>query len=178
MMAEISKLSDEDVRKVVSCAKKDLKDILAGEKLGYREKLGNIALLVPGYSFAYLIALDPSLAKPIRRIGVMIGSAIVADLLESSDLEGLVNEIAKVIQLAKLGLTTVTKISNQHFILRVAECADCGGTPDLGRPLCAFDEGLIDGAISKKLSKDVLVREEECVEEGRKYCNFTIKVGE
>ena len=177
-MVEMNKPFEEDIEKVVEYAKRDLATLLEGKTLTYRKKLGNIAALVPGYSFAYLIALDPGLAPAIRKIGKMVGSAVVVDFLKSSDLEGLVNEIAEIIELANLGVTGVTKISDEHFILRVTECADCGGTPDLGRPLCAFDEGLIEGAISTKLGKDVSVKEEECVEEGLKYCDFTIKIVE
>ncbi|MCG2714845.1 MAG: hypothetical protein L6422_00940 [Candidatus Marinimicrobia bacterium] len=165
-----------DIERVVEYAKKDLATLLEGKTLAYRKKLGNIAALVPGFSFAYLIALDPSLAPIIRKIGKMVGSAVVADFVKSLDLEGIITEIAGIIDLAKLGATGIIKISDEHFILRVTECADCGGTPDLGRPLCAFDEGLIDGAISTKLGKDVSVKEEECVKEGLKYCDFSIKI--
>ena len=172
----IRKASGREIEKVIESAKRDLADLIAGRNLGYREKTGNIAALVPGYSFAYLIALKPELAPAIREIGKTVGSIIVASLVKSTDLGGCINEIAKIIELAKLGITQVTKFSNDRFMLRVGECADCGGIPDLGRPLCAFDEGLIEGTIESKVKIKVSVREDECVEEGLKYCDFEIRV--
>lgn len=171
-----AKATQDEIEKVVEYAKRDLKDLLEGKTLCYRGKCGNVMALVPGYSFAYLIALAPELAPKIREIGKIVGAVVVADFTTSTELEGIVGEIGKIIEIAKLGGTEVTKVSSEEFVLRVSECADCGGTPDLGRPLCAFDEGLIEGIASTKLNKNVSVKEKECIEEGLKYCDFTIKI--
>jgi len=175
-MEEKAKATQDETGRVVEYAKRDLKDLLEGKTLCYRKDCGNVMALVPGYSFAYLIALEPGLAPAIRKIGKTVGSVVVADFIKSTDLEVVIGEIAAVIELAKLGRTKIEKHSDTEFLLRVSECADCGGTPDLGRPLCAFDEGFIEGTIATKLKREVSVKENECIEEGLKYCDFTIKV--
>lgn len=166
-----------ELEKIIEVAKQDLADLLEGKNLRYRKESGNIAAVVPGFSFAYLVAIAPELAPTIRNIGKTVGARILAEFITSTDFRGVLEEIGKIIEAAKLGKPSLLKVGENEAILRVSECADCGGIPDLDRPLCVYDEGIIEGVLETKLKKEASVREKECLDkEGFKHCDFYIKL--
>ncbi|XRO75039.1 V4R domain-containing protein [Methanocaldococcus sp. 28A] len=65
--------------------------------------------------------------------------------------------------------------SRKPFILKVRECAMCGGL-DIDEPICHFDAGLIAGAMECILKKTVVVDEIKCMAQGADACYFKVEV--
>ncbi|OUJ18378.1 putative transcriptional regulator containing HTH and 4VR domain [Methanonatronarchaeum thermophilum] len=47
--------------------------------------------------------------------------------------------------------------------------------PNVGRPLCSLDEGIIEGIINTKTQQNIKIKETECHGLGHKHCKFKIK---
>ena len=63
-------------------------------------------------------------------------------------------------------------------VVRVYECVTCSGIPNIGRPVCHFEGGLIAGFLEKMWNKKVLAREVKCWGLGYEVCEFEIIVRE
>ncbi len=64
--------------------------------------------------------------------------------------------------------------STEPVILRVYDCFECGDLPNLGRPACAFDAGMLQAVFSRQLDQDQNVEETACYAMGNDHCRFII----
>ena len=117
----------------------------------------------------YGINLRPVMKKIGNDIGKKMGV-----LFTSASLDQLLLEIARFWKKNKLGLVEISD-SNQLSI-SVYECFDCSYMPDVGRTLCAMDEGLLEGIFEAKLNIMTLVEEVECFGTGYDHCTFNIHI--
>ncbi|EHP89138.1 DUF2507 domain-containing protein [Methanotorris formicicus] len=60
--------------------------------------------------------------------------------------------------------------------IRIYECIDCSGLPNIGKPVCFFEAGLIAGMLENILGKSVYVTEVKCHATGHDYCEFKVKI--
>ena len=61
------------------------------------------------------------------------------------------------------------------LVIRIESNYDCSGVPDVGRPLCAMDEGIMEAILSKRTGKEWKVREFVCHGTGHDHCLFSVK---
>lgn len=60
-------------------------------------------------------------------------------------------------------------------VLRVDSCFSCRGMPSVGHPICAVDEGIIQGSIEACLGVDCRVRETACTGKGDDHCQYVVR---
>lgn len=59
--------------------------------------------------------------------------------------------------------------------LRVEQCFSCRGMPTVGHPICAVDEGIIQGVIETRLGVDCRVREVSCTGKADPDCVYVVR---
>ncbi|MCZ7398610.1 MAG: hypothetical protein O8C62_02845, partial [Candidatus Methanoperedens sp.] len=77
-------------------------------------------------------------------------------------------DIWKKLELGTIELAEANKI-------RVKDCYQCSNMPDVGKPLCPSDAGIIAGVLDKILGKKHSVKEVKCWGTGYDFCEFEIK---
>jgi len=107
--------------------------------------------------------LDNSLI--LKKIGFDVGYFVLANEVEDPK-----ESLAKLWEEFKLG--SVVEVSESRFV--VEDCYNCAGLPDIGRPYCKIDEGIIEGVLAKKTGKRLEVREVKCWGTGHEVCEFEI----
>ncbi|MDF1556949.1 MAG: ArsR family transcriptional regulator [ANME-2 cluster archaeon] len=112
--------------------------------------------------------------RPVmKKIGYDIGKRLSV-LFVSDSIEDLLFQIADFWKSHDLGVVEVSGL-DQPAIL-VHECFDCSDMPDVGRTLCALDEGLLEGIFQSRLNKSISVEELECFGTGYDHCKFNIQI--
>ncbi|CAB3290028.1 4-vinyl reductase 5 [Methanocaldococcus lauensis] len=82
-------------------------------------------------------------------------------------------ELKKFFRKNNLGILEIE--SRKPLIIKVKECAMCGGLEDT-EPMCHFDAGLLAGAMECILKKTVVVNEIKCMAQGYDACYFEIEI--
>jgi len=100
-----------------------------------------------------------------KQLGVL---AVEKGLIKSLDdlLNFLVNQ--------RIGLVDVYRESNNKARVHVYECISCAGIPNIGRPVCHFEGGLVAGILSKLMNAKARARETHCWGLGHHFCGFDI----
>jgi predicted hydrocarbon binding protein len=112
--------------------------------------------------------------RPVmKKIGNDIGKKM-GELFISSSMDNLLVEIAHFWKEKKLGHVEIS--DSDPFNILVYECFDCSDMPDVGRTLCAMDEGIFEGIFETKLNLMTLVEEVECFGTGYDHCKFNIYI--
>jgi len=111
------------------------------------------------------------LDKPFYDTGYEIGSEVISKEIKGSKLEDVLKELADIWK--KLGLGTI-ELAEVNKI-RVKDCYQCSNMPDVGKPLCPSDAGIIAGVLDKILAKKHSVKEVKCWGTGYDFCEFEIK---
>ena len=62
--------------------------------------------------------------------------------------------------------------------LRVYECIECACLPNLGKPACIFEAGMITGILAEMTKKDVSTKEVRCWTNGYSFCQFEVTLHE
>ncbi len=88
------------------------------------------------------INIDPVL----RESGRMVGGALAPEITDT-DLTTLLSRLKTFWEKNNLGRLEVE--SSTPLVLRVYDCFECGDLPDLGRPACAFDSGVLEAVFSR-----------------------------
>ena len=60
--------------------------------------------------------------------------------------------------------------------IRVYECIECVDLPNIGKPLCYFEAGIITGVLKEITKKDVIAEEKRCWTSGFSFCQFDVKI--
>ncbi|WP_292460632.1 V4R domain-containing protein [Methanothermococcus sp.] len=76
----------------------------------------------------------------------------------------------------ELGIGILSMASENPLKLRVEECIDCAGLPNLGKPICYFEAGVIAGCLESILDKKVKVVETKCYANGDDCCEFEVSI--
>ncbi len=103
----------------------------------------------------------------LKKVGFDVGYYSIAEKVDGRIDDGL----AEVWEKLKLG--KVVESGKDRFI--VEECYNCSGLPEIGKPYCKIDEGIIEGILNKKLKKRFIVKEVRCWGTGDEVCDFEIK---
>ena len=62
--------------------------------------------------------------------------------------------------------------------LRVYECIECAELPNIGKPLCYFEAGIITGVLGAITKKEVTAEEVRCWTSGYSFCQFDVKIND
>ena len=111
--------------------------------------------------------------EPImKKIGTDIGASISINF-KSTDLDGVLKDISRFWKTHHMG--DVSVISMDPLTVIVYDCFDCKSMPVVGKTLCSFDEGLLEGIIYGKLGLNCTFKETECFGNGYEHCLFVMQ---
>ncbi|MDW7733250.1 MAG: V4R domain-containing protein [Methanolobus sp.] len=111
------------------------------------------------------------LDKPLYDAGYDIGLNVISKQIKSSSLEGVLEELADIWKKLNLGAVELADANR----IRVKDCYQCGHMPDVGKPLCPSDAGIIAGVLDKTIGKKHSVKEIKCWGTGYDICEFEIE---
>ncbi len=112
--------------------------------------------------------------EPImKKIGADIGESLSTNF-KSTDLDGVLKDIANFWDTNNMGNVSVIKTDPLTVVIH--DCFDCKLMPVVGKTLCSFDEGLLEGIIFGKLGLNCTIKEIECFGNGYEHCLFVMQV--
>jgi predicted hydrocarbon binding protein len=114
------------------------------------------------------IDIDPILYEA----GVKVGETLY-EKVKNQDINKLAENIAKFWDNHNLGNVEVIKL--EPLTINVSDCFECKNLPELGRPACAFDSGILKAVFSAHFNEEHIVNETKCYAMGDNHCSFTIK---
>lgn len=107
--------------------------------------------------------------------GIEFGSNLVKDGIIKT-----VDDISTFLIKYKIGILDILKEeeteNGKKLDLRVYECIDCAGLPNIGEPVCYFETGLIIGVLSELTQKKVDATEIRCWTSGYSFCHFNVEI--
>ncbi len=86
------------------------------------------------------------------------------------------DDLLKFVVDQRIGLVDVVTESNNKSRVHVYECISCSGIPNIGRPVCFFEGGLIAGVMEALMGRRVRVVETHCWGMGYSFCGFDILI--
>ena len=111
--------------------------------------------------------------EPImKKIGADIGESLSINF-RSTDLDGVLKDISHFWKTHNMG--DISVISMDPLTVIVHDCFDCKSMPDVGKTLCSFDEGLLEGILFGKLGLNCTIKETECFGNGYEHCLFVMQ---
>ena len=113
------------------------------------------------------INIDPVLNEAGYRVGIALLPS-----LSGKDLGNVLRKTGAFWKKNNLGTVEVESVS--PLCIRVYDCFECGSLPQLGRPACAFDSGILRAIFSKHFGADQKVDETACYAAGDDHCRFVI----
>lgn len=108
----------------------------------------------------------------MKKIGSDIGKSISGNFL-ASDPKSLIREMGEFWKIHKMG--TLSLVDTDPLMVVVYDCFDCKSLPSVGKTLCTFEEGLLEGILFEKLGLRYTVKEIECYGTGHTHCLFLIE---
>ncbi|NJD99836.1 hypothetical protein E3E26_08600 [Thermococcus sp. LS1] len=137
--------------------------------------------------FAKLFPEDPEYVRTFRMIsyGMMeyspslrslilrgAGLKLAKRLVESGEVKSL-DDLPKVFLNQKIGLLDILEESFNRIKLNIYECMSCYHAVPIGRTLCDFEAGLIQGIIEELVGRNI-TREIYCQGLGYSFCGFEV----
>ncbi|HIP16052.1 MAG TPA: hypothetical protein EYG77_02475 [Methanothermococcus okinawensis] len=81
-----------------------------------------------------------------------------------------IDEMIECFESLRIGIPEL--VSEDPIKIRVYECAFCSGLPNIGKPVCHFERGVLTGCLEDILNKKVKIVESKCCANGHDYCEF------
>jgi uncharacterized protein len=126
-----------------------------------------------------------NLKKPISMSKAGYGTDLIAGIELGTDLvknhmiksfEDIGPFLAKY-KLGILDIFTMEELKNgKKLDLRVYECIECSGLPNIGEPICYFETGMIIGIMGELTHKEVSAEEIRCWTSGYSFCQFDVEI--
>jgi predicted hydrocarbon binding protein len=114
------------------------------------------------------INIDPIL----RNAGFKVGKTFYKKL-KGGDIKELTENLISFWETNNLGNIEIQSI--KPLIIQSYDCFECEDLPQLGKPACAFDSGLLEGIFSNYYGQEVEAEETKCYAQGDNFCQFVIK---
>ncbi|MGP8321416.1 MAG: V4R domain-containing protein [Methanosarcinaceae archaeon] len=108
----------------------------------------------------------------LKKIGADIGKNLSINF-NSTDLNGVLKDITNFWETHNMG--DVSIINTDPLVVVVYDCFDCKSLPVVGKTLCSFDEGLLEGILFGKLGLNCIIKEIECYGNGYNHCLFVMQ---
>jgi len=116
-----------------------------------------------------MLEYSPSLRTLILRGA---GYNLASRLVESGEIRD-IEDLPKVFLNQKIGILDIVDESFNVMKINIYECMSCYKAPPIGRTLCDFEAGLIQGAMEKLIGENV-TREIYCWGLGNSFCGFEV----
>lgn len=113
------------------------------------------------------INIDPIL----HDAGIRVGKELYPQLVDSK-LDKFLENIASFWDDHKLGKVEVK--NTEPLELNVYDCFECRGLPNLGKPACSFDAGILKALFTEYYKNNINVDETRCYAMGDDHCCFLI----
>ena len=97
-------------------------------------------------------------------------------LFDGTTLDVLLEQLTGFWRKQSFGQIEDVKYGNKSVTFKVYDCFECSHLPNIGVPVCKFDEGFLTNFFLIKLGQMVSVKELECYATGSEYCSFEIKI--
>ena len=108
-------------------------------------------------------------------LGYDLGRTVFSEEVKGTDIEGVLTDLKTIWEVLKLGYVSIVEKSDEMAKISVIECYDCMDLPNIGKPLCFFDTGIIAGVFDEKLGRKHSVKETKCWGLGNEVCEFEIR---
>ncbi len=165
---ELITISDE--KKINEQVKKELfKNLFSEQTRGEFED--EISIVFLRLLKSSIIESGIELDRPMYNAGYNLGKNVFSKQIKTSEFDSVIKEIAAIWNKLKLG--KVEQIEKNK--IRVKECYQCSKMPDIGKPLCPSDAGIIAGILDTVLGKSFSVKEIKCWGTGYDFCEFEIR---
>ncbi len=116
-----------------------------------------------------MLEYSPSLRTLILRGA---GYNLARRLIETGEIRS-IDDLPKVFLNQKIGLLDIVDESFSKMKVNIYECISCYRAPPIGRILCDFEAGLIQGVMEELVGKNV-TREIYCWGLGNSFCGFEV----
>ncbi len=157
--------------------KNELKNAIEGKGIKIRPEIGDNVNLAPLRGVLLTLELLSSgTSSVIYYAGKNFGYNVVAHQINGKTLKEVLKNLKVYFQKTNSGMPKIKEVGKEKATFVVDQCATAYGIPNIGRPLCSFNAGMIAGAISKSLKKMAIVYERKCWGLGDKVCEFHIRV--
>jgi predicted hydrocarbon binding protein len=118
----------------------------------------------------------PEGAALLYDIGNTLGDRMLP-LFMATDLKDLLEQLSDFWGRNLLGeIKELQFKSKKDLTFSVYECFECSHMPDIGQPVCKFDEGILTKILTSKLNSPVSVKEVECYASGYDHCKFEVSI--
>jgi len=154
--------------KLTSQIEKEIQEAMTA-RINGSDSEGNIAFLRLLKSTILSTGID--MDKPFYDAGYNIGANVLSKQMKGSTIKDVLNELVQMWEQLKLG---TIELAGENLI-RVKDCYQCGNMPDMGKPLCPSDAGIIAGVLDTVCGKRYSVKEIKCWGTGYEFCEFEIK---
>ena len=114
------------------------------------------------------INIDPIL----HDAGIRVGMELYPQLADEK-LDKFLGNIAGFWDDHKLGVVEVK--NTKPLEINVYDCFECRGLPNLGKPACSFDAGILKALFTEYFKNNVIVDETRCYAMGDDHCCFVIE---
>jgi predicted hydrocarbon binding protein len=118
--------------------------------------------------------LGPGMDDMLYALGRQFGREAVAPNLKGDGLCDSMELLPALWTSAGLGTIRVADCAESGARIEEDECSTCQGLPQVGRPVCHLERGVIAGALEAKLGRAVRTRETKCWGLGDRVCTFEI----
>lgn len=135
-----------------------------------------------GEPFVFMNTIFRSLRYTMDSLGAdttpllyMMGEQVGNELsrkIGSENLDDLLVEVANFWEKNRLGEIEIIKKKPLTFVVK--DCYACSDMPNVGKTLCAFDEGVLKSIFDNKLHTKSTVKEIECFGTGHNNCRFVV----
>lgn len=108
----------------------------------------------------------------LRNAGIKVGETFFKKL-KTPDLADFIDNVVLFWEKNQLGRIEVKSID--PLIFQAYDCFECEDLPQIGRPVCSFDSGILEAFFSRYFHEQVEVEEVKCFAQGDDYCQFMVK---
>ncbi len=121
-----------------------------------------------------LLSTGFEMDRVLKDQGYELGNNVFSTAVTGKNIEEVLESLKSFWEGFKLGKLEIVEVGKKS-IIRVKDCYQCMEMPNIGKPLCPTDEGLIQGIIEAKLGGKYSVKEVKCWGTGYNFCEFEIK---
>jgi len=118
--------------------------------------------------------LSPEMEQTLFALGEQFGREAVGPNLPGGRLCDALERLGVVWSAAGLGTIEVVACAEDGATVAETHCATCQGMPNVGRPVCHLERGVLNGALQAALGRTVNTRETKCWGMGDRSCEFEI----
>jgi len=106
-----------------------------------------------------------------RQLGLDIGKQ-----LYSEDFTEYLTQVQKFVYDSSIGILELVEdeSSDDKMVLQLGECVTCAGMPSIGKKICYFEVGLVQGIVETFTKKQVYAYETKCNANGDDCCEVTV----